>query len=91
MTEVKENKYTYDYCKNIASQCRNRTQMNKINYTAYYTSCQNKWIDDFFPSSVKLTYEKCKEIAEKYNNDITNLEIISRKELLERNKKQKGY
>lgn len=64
-------KYTYDFCKECASKCKNRFAFSKLNYSAYKTSILNGWIDEFFENSKRLTYDRCKEISSKYNGDIT--------------------
>ena len=44
------NKYSFEYCKNLAKECVSRTEFSKKHNFAYKISCKNGWIEKFLPS-----------------------------------------
>ena len=42
-------KWTYDACKQLASESKGRADFRKKSCGAYNASWENKWLDDFFP------------------------------------------
>ena len=64
-------KYSFEYCKKLASECSSRTDFSKKYNFAYKVSCKNKWIKYLIPSKKReLTYEGCKEIAKQFKTRI---------------------
>jgi predicted GIY-YIG superfamily endonuclease len=48
--KIKSKEYlTYDICKELASQYKNRSHFHDKSQTAYIYSRKNNWLDDFFP------------------------------------------
>ena len=45
----KKPKWTYEICKQLASESTSRTDFRKKSGGAYAASWENKWLDDFFP------------------------------------------
>lgn len=46
-------KWTYEECKKIALQCKNKEAMKRINQSAYQSARKNGWLDEFFVSKKK--------------------------------------
>lgn len=64
-------KYSFEYCKKLASECSSRTDFSKRYNFAYKISCKNNWIKFLIPSKKReLTYNKCKEIAKRFKTRI---------------------
>ena len=55
MSEDKKHKpsgyWTYERCKEVAKNCKRRTDFNRLNGSAYETARRNGWLDDFFPKA----------------------------------------
>ena len=47
---ARKKKWTYDACKQLASESKGRTDFRRKSAGAYNASWTNKWLDDFFPS-----------------------------------------
>ena len=45
----KRRKWTYDICKQIASESKGKADFSRKSRGAYLASWKNKWLDDFFP------------------------------------------
>lgn len=45
----KRRKWTYDICKQIASESKSKSDFERKSRGAYLASWKNKWLDDFFP------------------------------------------
>lgn len=45
----KRRKWTYDLCKQIASESKGKLDFRKKSSGAYHASLKNNWLDDFFP------------------------------------------
>lgn len=78
-----KNKLTYEYCYEIAKQCKNRMEFKKTN--AYHISLKKGWIDDWewlkktkTPNNFWENYDNCKKESEKYNS---RTEFSKRKQL----------
>ena len=61
-------KYTFEVCKELANNCKSRTEMSQKHSMAYKMSCKYKWIDLFFPlKRRRLTFDVCKEKAKNFS------------------------
>lgn len=61
-------KWTYDKCKEIASMCKTRNEMKRINQSAYNSAKHNKWLDELLPLAKKENgywnnFDNCQEVA----------------------------
>lgn len=66
-------KWTYDACLEESKKYKSKSEMKKMNQSAYNASVQNNWINDFFESLKKENgfwdnLDRCKEEASKYKN-----------------------
>lgn len=66
-------KWTYEKCKEIALQCKNKEEFKKVNQSAHNSARKNGWINDFFiqkkrPNGYWDNLENCMEEAKKYRN-----------------------
>ena len=46
---ARPSKWTYEACKQLASESKGRLDFRRKSSTAYNVSWRNKWLDDFFP------------------------------------------
>lgn len=61
-------KWNYEKCKEIASICKNRNEMKRINQSAYNSAKHNKWLDELLPLAKKENgywndFNNCQEVA----------------------------
>lgn len=52
---IKTNKYTYDYCYNIAKDYQSRYELQKANPMVYQVSYKNGWLDKWIPRIISNT------------------------------------
>lgn len=61
-------KWTYDKCEEIATMCKTRNEMKRINQSAYNSAKHNKWLDELLPLAKKENgywnnFDNCQEVA----------------------------
>lgn len=74
MKIIREETFTFEKCKILALQCNSRNEFNKKFNSAYCAAINNKWINEVCSHMIEIikpfrywTYEKCKDVALKYD------------------------
>ncbi len=73
MDNKKHRILSYDFCKDVASKCKNATALMNFDQPVYNKSRKTGWLYDFYPKTTNLkkgrtlSYEYCRNYASRFN------------------------
>ena len=76
MSNKKGRSLSYDFCKEIASKCKNATALMRYDQSIYNKCRKIGWLYEFYPDTKNLkkgrflSYEFCKEFASQFNTAV---------------------